>query len=105
MEAWRIDEAEAVSLAGLASVSTLHAWRRGDVTSLTEEQLTRVSYVLGIYKALQLVFLDGQVADAWVSKQNDAFGGSSAKKCMLDRGVGGMAQVRQYLDHVRGGRS
>jgi antitoxin Xre/MbcA/ParS-like protein len=105
MAAWAIPDDEASVLAGLPSVLAFATWRLGDVVTLTEEQLCRTSYVLGIYKALQLVLSDAAQADAWVSKPNDAFGGISAKQCMLDRGVEGMADVRRYLDHVRGGRS
>ena len=70
---------------------------------LSADTLERVSYLLGIYKALQLLFTQPSQADAWVRKPNAAFGGRSA----LDHALGGkvvdLASVRSYLDAVRGG--
>lgn len=62
---------------------------------------TPVSYVLGIYKALQVVF-KSPAHDAWVSRPNDVFGGGSALDRMLGGDVTDLAAVRRYLDTVRG---
>lgn len=60
------------------------------------EHLKRVSYILGIFKSLQLLFSEPDRADAWVSKPNEAFSGLSAKEVMLS-GLEGLSRVRRYL--------
>jgi hypothetical protein len=66
--------------------------------------MERVSCILGIYKALQILF-SSEHADAWISKPNDYFDGRSALDQMLVGNVSDLYEVRRYLDHVRGGRS
>ena len=67
--------------------------------------LERISYVLGIHKALEILFPDPVRADAWVRRPNDAplFGGRSALERMLGGNVSDLYVVRQYLDAQRGG--
>ena len=64
-----------------------------------------MSYVLGIYKALQILLPDAEAADAWVRKPNAAplFGGKPALHRMLSGNVADLYVVRQYLDAWRGG--
>lgn len=62
---------------------------------LGKEDIQKVSYVLGIYKALRTIFPTEQQANAWPKKPNEAFGGCSAVEVMLS---GGLARVRRYLD-------
>ena len=66
--------------------------------------LERISYVLGIYKALQILIPDEARADAWIATPNTAplFGGHSALERMLGGNVGDLYAVRQYLDAQRG---
>ena len=61
-----------------------------------------MSYVLGIYKALQLLFPSPRQADAWMCKPNEAFGGGTALDHALGGNVTDLADVRRYLDAVRG---
>ena len=102
MDAWAIRDSDAQVLLGGPSRTTFYAWKKGDGGKLSHDTLERVSYVLGIYKALQLLFSNPDQADAWMKKPNAAFGGQSA----LERALGGrvvdLAHVRQYLDFVRG---
>src|SRR3546814_15709230 len=85
-------------LLGLDSRSTFHNWKRGDVAALSKDALERISYVMGIYKGLQI--LVPQTADEWVRKPNKAK--SFAGKSALDRMVSGYVSdhyvVRQYID-------
>jgi hypothetical protein len=66
-----------------------------------------VSYVLGIYKALQILLPQQAAADAWVRRPNAAplFGGRPALDRMLSGNVADLYVVRQYLDAQRGGWS
>jgi hypothetical protein len=66
------------------------------------DSLERISYVLGIFKALQVLFPVPQIADDWVRQPNNApiFGGASALDRMLAGNVCDLYVVRKYLDIV-----
>lgn len=103
MDAWRISDAEARVLLGAPSRGAFYNYKRGEGGALGRDALERISYVLGIYKALQLLFPDPAQADAWMKKPNAAFGGRSALAHALGGNVVDLADVRRYLDAVRGG--
>ena len=100
--AWSLTTAEARVLLGQPARSTFYTWKRGDARSVAHDTVQRLSYVLGIYKALQILFKDAEQAAAWVRKPNEAFGGQSALDRMLAGDVTDLAAVRRYLDAVRG---
>ena len=58
----------------------------------------RISYILGIYKGLQILL--PKTADQWVRKPNRAgiFGGRSALERMASGNVADLYVVRQYID-------
>ena len=68
------------------------------------DTLERLSYLLGIYKSLQILLPETQAADAWIRQPNKAplFGGRSALERMLSGQVADLYVVRQYLDAQRG---
>jgi hypothetical protein len=73
--------------------------------TLSRDTLERLSYIFGIYSALQLLLPRPEAADAWIRKANTAplFGGGSALARMLSGQVADLYIVRQYLDAQRGG--
>lgn len=103
-EAWHLSTDEARTLLGNPPRSTFFAWKKTGAP-LARDTLERISYVLGIYKALQILLPDAQAADAWVRKPNSAplFGGKPALERMLSGNVADLYVVRQYLDAWRGG--
>jgi hypothetical protein len=103
-EAWHLSSKEAMTLLGLRSRSTYHLWKGGKSGPLSPDTLERVSYVLGIYKALQMLLPSDDAADAWIRKPNEAplFGGRSALDRMLSGNVADLYEVRRYLDAQRG---
>jgi hypothetical protein len=103
-ELWHLSIAEQLPLLGLSSRSTYFKWRKDPHVRLPRDTLERISYLLGIYKALQLLLPDTRAADEWVRKPNDAtvFGGRSALARMLSGNVADLYIVRQYLDGQRG---
>ena len=105
MEAWGVENDEALILLGSPSRSTYFMWKKGEGCVLSRDALERVSYVIGIYKALQILFPISEQADAWISKPNEAFGGRSALERMKGGNIADLYAVRAYLDHVRGGVS
>jgi len=102
---WNLSVDEQMTLLGLTSRSTYFKWKKGDDITLPKDTLERVSYILGIYKALQILLPDERAADAWVHKPNAAlpFAGQSALERMLSGNVSDLYVVRQYLDAQRGG--
>ena len=102
MRAWDIGDAEARVLLGAPSRSSFYNYKRGEGGALNADTLERISYVLGIYKALKLLFPNPQQADGWMRKPNAAFGGRSALEYVLGGKVVDLATVRAYLDAVRG---
>ena len=103
-EAWGLSIAEQLTLLGIGSRSTFFKWRREREPRLPADTLERLSYLLGIYKSLQILLPDTQAADAWIRKPNTAapFGGRSALERMLSGQVADLYVVRQYLDAERG---
>jgi Protein of unknown function (DUF2384) len=103
MDLWGASNEQAQVLLGSPSRSTFFGWKKGEGGILSRDAFERVSYVIGIYKALQILFLDEARADAWVSKPNDAFGGRTALARMTAGNISDLHAVRAYLDYARGG--
>ena len=103
-EAWKLSIAEQLTLLGIASRSTFFKWRRERNPKLPRDTLERLSYLLGIYKSLQILLPESRAADEWVRKPNEAapFGGRPALERMLSGQVADLYVVRQYLDAQRG---
>lgn len=101
---WRLSTSEQMQLLGLHAPSTFFKWKKDPDIALSRDTLERISYILGIYKALQILLPDPDAADAWVRKPNSAslFGGRSALARMLSGNVADLYVVRQYLDAQRG---
>jgi hypothetical protein len=104
-ELWGLSTDEQMTLLGVTSRSTFFKWKREQEVTLPKDTLERISYVLGIYKALQVLLPDERASDAWVRRPNTAplFGGRSALQRMLSGHVSDLYVVRQYLDAQRGG--
>ena len=102
-DAWGVDNEEARVLLGRPSRARFFHWKRGDVKTVSHDTVRRISYVLGTWKALQMLFPISERADAWVKKPNDLLAGQSALERMLGGDVTDLAAVRQLLDAVRGG--
>ncbi|HEX8937637.1 MAG TPA: antitoxin Xre-like helix-turn-helix domain-containing protein [Sphingomicrobium sp.] len=103
-KAWELSEQEQMKLLGLNSRSTLHAWKGGRVSKVSRDTLERISYVLGIFKAINILLPDTKRADEWIRLPNKAplFGGRSALERMTTGNIGDLYVVRQYLDAQRG---
>jgi Protein of unknown function (DUF2384) len=103
-ELWQLSIAEQLTLLGLSSRSTYFKWRKEPAVRLPRDTLERISYILGIYKALQLLLPEARAADEWIRRPNEAavFGGRSALDRMLSGNVADLYIVRQYLDAQRG---
>ena len=103
--AWGLDNKAQMKLLGSPPRSTFYRWKQGEKVILSHDTLERVSYIFGIYSALQVLLPKPEAADAWLKKPNTAplFGGHSALDRMLSGQVADLYLVRQYLDAQRGG--
>ncbi len=101
---WDLTSQQAAALLGV-SLSTWERLKPETVTkTLSQDQMTRISALLGIYKALHLLFVDA-MADRWPSLENSGplFDRRSPVAAMIEGGIPHMLEVRRYVDAVRGG--
>ena len=105
-EAWKLDVNEQTTLLGVGR-TTLYQWKSGKVGPLDRHVLERLSYLFGIYAALQILLPLKQRADEWLRQPNAAplFGGRSALDRMMGGQVADLYVVRHYLDAQRGGKA
>ena len=102
---WGLSGDEQMTLLGITARSTFFKWKKDTNTVLPKDTLERISYILGVYKALQILLPNERAADEWVKRPNTAplFAGQSALDRMLSGQVADLFVVRQYLDAQRGG--
>lgn len=102
-QAWGLSNAEAAMLLGVSG-STWDRIKRGQFPTLNQDQLTRISALVGIYKGLHLLFADG-MADRWPRLRNTGplFENRTPIESMIRGGIPHMLDVRRYIDAVRGG--
>lgn len=105
--AWKLGNKDQLALLGDPPKSTYFRWKQAEGVVLPKDTLERISYIFGIYAALQVLLPDPTAADEWIRKPNSApiFGGRSALERMLSGQVGDLYLVRQYLDAERGGQT
>ena len=102
---WAIPATDQAVLLGLStqSRSTLARYRRGEPLADNADLLARAGHLLGIHKALRILFPhDRDLAYRWVSAQNHRFGGAPPLEIMKRHGYEGILAVRRYLDFERG---
>ena len=101
---WGLSVKEQLALLGFPAPSTYHKYKAGQIGTLSYDALTRVSLVLGIYKALHILYPSDALADNWIRmpNANELFGGRPALEFMMDGGIDGLFQVRRLLDGRRG---
>ena len=103
---WELSVDEQIVLLGSPGRSTFFKWKSEPQSArLGRDTLERLSLLLGIYKALQILLPQPASADAWVKRPNSAppFGGRRALDRMLAGNISDLVAVRQYLDAMRGG--
>jgi hypothetical protein len=102
--AWELSVVKQRGLLGWPAPSTYHKYKAGGVGTLPYDMLQRVSLILGIYKALHILYPEAQLADQWVKLRNSnpIFGGKAPLELMIDGGIDGLYRVRRLLDARRG---
>jgi hypothetical protein len=97
-------EKEALILLGDIPRSSYYKGIRDGRVKLTRDQKERVSYLLGIYKALRILFTDSTQALSWINRANQLppFNGMTPRDYLLEGSLVRLATVRQFLDFWRG---
>jgi hypothetical protein len=105
MSRWGLTNDDACTLIGGISNGTFYSLKRGDAKTLDVDQLTRISFLIGIYKALHILYSQ-KLADAWMElpNTNPMFGGDTPLNYAKKGGIPAFGRVRQLLDARRGGR-
>lgn len=110
-EHWHLANSEAAALLGVSD-STWDRIKRGVWDQpLSQDQLTRASAVIGVYKGLHLLFAEDaeggleSMADRWPKLPNSGpiFQRMSPIEAMIEGGIPLMLETRRYVDAVRGG--
>lgn len=104
MNKWQISMERAGELLGGMPRSTVYKLKSSAGT-LRQDELTRISYIVGIYNALH-VLLPDHLADRWVTKPNNQllFHGHAPLDYMVRGGIPGLQQVRSLVDTEQSGR-
>lgn len=102
--AWQLRDEDARELLGGLSSSTFYEWKKNPDRVLEVDRIMRISYLIGIYKALHILYGD-KLADEWVAlpNKNMVFGGRTPLSQMMAGGLLAMQTVRKLLDARRGG--
>lgn len=71
---------------------------------LSQDQMLRLSALIGLYKALHLYF-SAPLADRWVGMPNEGplFQGATPVARMIEGGLPAILETRGYVDALRGG--
>jgi hypothetical protein len=106
MEKWGVRDPDARQLLGGISTGSYYALKKKpQASSLEQDRLTRISLLIGIFKALNILY-SARLADAWITlpNTNPMFRGVTPLAYMIQLGQPGMMRVRQLLDARRGGQ-
>ncbi len=102
---WKLRDEDTRALLGGMSSGSFYALKAQQAKTLDEDKLTRISLLIGIYKALNILYSQ-KLADAWLGlpNTNPMFGGTSPLNYVKKGGIPALLRVRQLLDARRGGR-
>lgn len=98
---WNVSDSEASTLLDTAP-RTFSRWKAGQLGRLSRDQKARLSNLMGIHKALRIIFRDPEQVYGWVQRPNRAFGMKTALDVMLGGELTDIMRIRRYLDAERG---
>ena len=99
---WEVTDEQAATILDLPR-RTFARWKAGDLGRIGRDGKARLSNLLGIHKALRILFREPARGYAWIKAPNDAFAGRAALDVMLGGELTDLMRVRRYLDAERGG--
>lgn len=99
---WEITDEQAATLLDMP-LRSYRRWKSQGPGRISRDGCARLSNIMGIHKALRIIFTEPQRAYDWVRKENAALDGASALDVMLGGELTDIMRVRRYLDASRGG--
>lgn len=99
---WGVTDEDAATLLDLP-VRTYRRWKAGEIGRIDRDGKARLSNLMGIHKALRIIFREPQRGYAWIQAPNSAFEAKSALEVMLGGELTDLMRIRRYLDAERGG--
>jgi uncharacterized protein (DUF2384 family) len=105
VDKWQLRNEDAMAMLGGISHGRYFDLKRNHKGLLSQDELTRISLLIGIFNALNILF--GQrLANQWTSRPNSnpMFNGAPPLQYLSRGGVPAMIGVRRLLDSRRGGR-
>jgi hypothetical protein len=98
---WQLTDDDAAILLD-TPVRSYRRWKAGEIGRISRDGRARLSNLMGIHKALRIIFREPQRGYDWIKLSNDAFGGVSALDIMRGGELTDLMRVRRYLDAERG---
>lgn len=105
LKSWDVKVGDWGVLLGV-SAATVHRWKaHPESVGNSRDLLERLSYILGIYKALQILLPASEASDSWIKRPNSAvfFGGHAPLERMMGGNMADLYEVRRWLDGQRAG--
>lgn len=104
MARWKVRDDDARALLGGVTNGPFYEMKRNPDRVLEVDRLTRVSYLIGIFKALNILH-GPALADEWVhlANRHPLFSGRTPLAFMVEGGLPAMQTVRRLLDARRAG--
>jgi tetratricopeptide (TPR) repeat protein len=102
---WKLSGAETRGLLGGMSERSFARLKSGGWSgTLSQDELTRISALIAIFKDLHLLFSE-PLADDWpkIPNKGPLFRGLTPVGAMIEGGIPAMIATRRYLDALRGG--
>ena len=99
---WELTDEQASTLLDMP-VRSFRRWKADGPGRISRDGSARLSNIMGIHKALRIIFSEAQRGYAWIKAGNTVFTGSSALDVMLGGELTDIMRVRRYLDAERGG--
>lgn len=99
---WELTDEQAAMLLDLPN-RTYARWKAGELGRIDRDTRARLSNLMGIHKALRIIFREAERGYRWIRAANETFGGRSALEVMLGGELTDLMRVRRLLDAERGG--
>tara|TARA_R110000868_G_scaffold80982_3_gene229619 strand:+ start:12866 stop:13279 length:414 start_codon:yes stop_codon:yes gene_type:complete len=99
---WGVTDEQAAMLTDM-TLRSFRRWKAEGAGRISRDGLARLSNLMGIHKALRIIFEEPQRGYDWIKAPNAVFDGASALSVMLGGELTDIMRVRRYLDAERGG--
>lgn len=99
---WRLTDEQGATLLDMP-LRSYRRWKAEGPGRLSRDGRARLSNLMGIHKALRIIFHEPQRGYDWIGASNAVFAGASALDVMLGGELTDIMRVRRYLDAERGG--